>query len=62
RRVSAAGAFQKSLGPRHIATLSALAEILFGSQGRQLLGNRDIDELVESHAFGFGNAARLFQY
>jgi uncharacterized protein (TIGR03435 family) len=61
-RVSAAGAFQKSLGPRHIATLSVLAEVTFGPQGRQLLGHRDIDELVESHAFGFRNAARLFQY
>src|ERR1035441_185940 len=41
-RVSAAGAFQKSLGPRHIATLSALAEVTFGPQGRQLLGHREV--------------------
>jgi len=62
RRVSATRTFQEPLRLRDIATLSALTEILLGPQGRQLLGDRDIDELVESYAFRFRNAAGLFQY
>jgi hypothetical protein len=62
RRVSATRALQEALRLRDIAALSALAEIVFGPQGRQLLGHRDIYELVESYAFRFRNAARLFQY
>ena len=62
RRVSASGAFQKPLGLCDIAALASHAEVLFGPQGRQLLGHRDVDELIERHALGFGNAACLFQY
>jgi hypothetical protein len=62
RRVSATRALQESLRLRHIAPCSAPTEILFGPQGRYFLGHRDVDELVECHAFGFRNASRLFQY
>jgi len=62
RWLSTARALHEPLGLRHIAALPAFPEVVLGAQGRQLLRHRDIDELVESHAFGFGDASRLFQY
>jgi hypothetical protein len=45
-----------NVGPR-----GTLTEVHFGPQGREFLGDCDIDELIERRVFRFGNTAQFLQ-